>query len=200
MAARAGKQSPGDSEPAPARPRWPSPLARRVSARGSRHRRRGACRALPARMGFRRLEPGRPQRSLRAFLSHVGGAQPHQQPSSQCRPDARLCASRRHPGGRAPDGRSLKRSPERGDRGSGGRARRQRHHYSRARTAARSSVMWTARTTVAAGVIVASVHAGAVTPRVERPERRGGGEPGASATPRKAATANIRKRGPCRAE
>jgi hypothetical protein len=147
------------------RPRWPSPLARRVPARGPRHRRRGTRRAVPARLGFRRLEPGRPQRSLRAFLSHLGGAQPHQQSSSQRRSDARLCAGRRDPGSRAPDGRALKLSPESSDRGSGGRAGRQRRDYSRARTAARSSRMWTARTTVATGVIVASVHAGAVTPR-----------------------------------
>ena len=86
-------------EPAAARRRHAPAADRRVPARREGDRRRGAGRAVPPGLGLRRLEPRRPQRSLRALLSHLGGAQPHHPPRPERRPQPRLCARRRDPGG-----------------------------------------------------------------------------------------------------
>ena len=76
------------------------PPARRVPSRRQGQRRRGARGAVPAGLGFHRVQPRRPERPVRTVLSHLGGAQPHQQPPPPHRPEPRLRAGRRDPGRR----------------------------------------------------------------------------------------------------
>src|SRR4030095_16590854 len=90
-------QPPGHAEPEPAgRPVAP-PADRRVPPRRQGRRRRGARRALPPRVGLRRLEPGRAERPLRAVLPDLRRAQSHHQPRAEHGPQPAVRPRRRDP-------------------------------------------------------------------------------------------------------